>query len=122
MKDLTPIFLLKKLVFMFFAGTFVVGALGYLVFSAPWLRYVFAHLGGLGIMGVLGLLAGTIAARKGYNFWRAFLLGFALPTLLGILAVAIVNFSGGRGCGGIVSLGASFLVIALYLFAREKPG
>jgi hypothetical protein len=112
---------MRKLIFMLFVGMLVIGAAGYLVFSHPWLRYIFAHMGGLGIMGFLGLLAGTIAARKGYSFRKAFLLGFALPTLLGILAVVIVHFSGGRGCGGIVSLGASFLVIALYFIARKNP-
>jgi len=97
-----------------------VGGAGYIAFSHQWLRYVFAHAGGLGIMGFLGLLAGAIAARKGYHFMRAFWLGFAPPSLLGILAVLIVHGSGGSGCGGIVSLAASFLVIALYGLARKK--
>ncbi|HUU06584.1 MAG TPA: hypothetical protein VMZ49_11985 [Patescibacteria group bacterium] len=111
---------MKKLMFIFFGGLLAIGFAGYFVFSGQWLRYVFAHLGGLGIMGFLGLLAGTIAAHKGYSFKRAFLLGFALPTLLGIIAVAIVHLSGGRGCGGIVSLAGAFLVIILYCFAKNK--
>lgn len=71
-------------------------------------------------MGFLGISAGTIAARKGYGFRRAFLLGFALPTLLGILAVLVVHLAGGSGCGGIVSLAVSFVVIVLYCLARDK--
>ena len=111
---------MKKRGFMIFGGLLVIGVAGYFVFSIQWLRYIFAHLGGLGIMGFLGLLAGTVATCKGYGFRRAFLLGFALPILLGVLAVIIVHFSGGRGCGGIVSLAAAILVIVLYCFAKNK--
>jgi hypothetical protein len=103
-----------------FAGLLVIGVAGYLIYFHQWIRYVFAHLGGLAIMGFLGLLAGTIAANKGHGHRRAFLLGFALPILLGILAVVIVHGSGGRGCGGIVSLAVSFVVIVFYSLAGNK--
>ena len=111
---------MKKRMFILFAGVLVIGIEGFYVFSDQWLRYVFAHAGGLGIMGFLGMLAGAIAARKGYNYTRALGLGFALPIMLGILAVLVVHGSGGNGCGGIVSLAASFLVIAFYGFAKGK--
>jgi hypothetical protein len=111
---------MKKRMFMLFAGSLAVGAAGYFAFSGQWPRYVFAHAGGLGIMGLLGLAAATIAGRRGRDPRWVFWLAFALPVLLGILAVLIVDAAGGRGCGGIVSLAASFLVIAFYGLARNK--
>jgi len=111
---------MKKWIIILSAGLLAVGLAGYVVFSGPWLPYAFAHLGGLGIMGFLGWLAGTIALRKGRNFNQALMLGFALPTLLGILIAAIVHLSGGTGCGGIVSLAASFIVIALYSLSKKR--
>ena len=111
---------MKKGIFLLFAGMLVIGGAGYFAFPGQWPRYIFAHAGGLGIMGLLGLAAAAIAGRKGRNSRRAFWLAFALPILLGILAVLIVHGSGGSGCGGIVSLGASFLVIAFYSLARGR--
>jgi len=111
---------MKKWIFMLFAGLLIIGAAGYFAFPNPWQRYFFAHAGGLGILGLLALLTGIIAERKGFNFKLAFGLGFALPTLMGILAVLIVQLYGGRGCGGIVSLAASFLTISFYGLARKR--
>ena len=111
---------MKKQAFVLFGGLLAGGIAGYFLFSNRLLRLVFAHLGGLGIMGFLGLATGAIAASKGYGFKRAFLLGFALPILLGIFAASVVHFSGGQGCGGIVSLAAAFLVILLYCCAKNK--
>jgi len=103
-----------------FAAILAIGAAGYLAFPGHWPRYVFAHAGGLGIMGLLGLAAAALAGGKGRDPRRAFWLAFAPPILLGILAVLVVNSRGGRGCGGIVSLAASLLVIAFYALARAK--
>jgi hypothetical protein len=110
-------------IFLLFAGLLIIGVAGYFIFRELWLRYVFAHLAGLAIMGFLGCWAGIIARSKGYGFWRAFLLGFVPPIILGVGAVLIVHSSGGHGCGGIVSLAAAFLVIiGCYCAKRKKPG
>jgi len=111
---------MRKRAFMLLVGLMLIGIEGYFIFADRWLRLAFAHLGGLGILGFLGLLAGTAAVRKGYGFRRAFILGFAMPGLLGSLAVLAVHLSGGRGCGGIVCLAASFSVIAFYGLVRKK--
>lgn len=111
---------MKKGIFLLFAVLLASGAVGYCAFSGQGPRHIFAHATGLGIMGLLGLVAAALAGRKGGHPRRAFWLAFALPILLGILAVLIVRSWGGRGCGGIVSLAASFLVIVLCDFAGSR--
>lgn len=111
---------MKRRLHIIFAGLLVGGIAGYIAFSGHWPRYVFAHAGGLAIMGFMGLAAGAIAAGKGRNPRLAFRLAFTLPILLGIAAVLILLSRAGRGCGGVVSLAASFLVIAIYGIAGSR--
>ena len=112
--------ILASKIFLFFGGVLLIGVAGYFVFNKLWLRYVFAHLAGLAIMGFLGCWAGIIARSKGYGFRRAFLLASVTPIILGVAAVFIVHSLGGRGCGGIVSLAAAILVITGYGIARRR--
>ncbi|MFH0761123.1 MAG: hypothetical protein V2A67_06435 [Bacteroidota bacterium] len=106
--------------FILAIGSIVFGLVGYLAFRDLWIHYVFAHIGGLGVMALLGCWAGTIAIRKGYSYWSAFLTGLVPPIVLGILAVCLIDASGGRGCGGVVSISASIIVVILYMLARRK--
>ena len=99
---------------VFSLGLFVVGLAGYVVFAGPGIRYVFAHVGGLGILGLLGCWAASIARKKGYAYPLALFLGFVLPVALGVISVGVVYASGGHGCGGIVSLFVAAVVILFY--------
>lgn len=104
--------------------TFLVsGMLGYFVYWNQGIRYIFAHVGALGIIGLFSWLAGTLAARKNLHEKRAVLFGLIPPVVLGIAAVYLVD-PPEKGimpssCGGIVSLGIASIVIILYLF--KKP-
>ena len=105
---------------MLFIVLFVVGLSGYAVFAGLGIRYVFAHVAGLGILGLLGYWAASIAKKKGHGYPRALFLGFVLPVALGVISVGVVYASGGHGCGGIVSLVAAFVVILYYAVARKR--
>jgi len=71
-------------------------------------------------MGLFGCWTGAVAKRKGYGYGKAFLLGFGLPIMLGVISVGLVYASGGRGCGGIVCLIVAFLVFMYYSLAKRK--
>ena len=97
-----------------------IGVAGYFIFRNLWIRYVFAHLGGLGVMVPFGFWAGAVARKKGYSFWPAFFMGFLLPVILGILTTILFHLSGGRGCGGIVSIAVALIVIIVYYMVKKK--
>jgi len=103
-----------------FCGLIVAGLAGYAVFTSHWIRYVFAHVGGLGVIGLMACWAGAIAKKKGHSYWKAFSLGFALPIVLGIISTAAVSVMGGHGCGGIVSLLIAAVVVLFYSLARKR--
>jgi len=105
---------------LLFLGLLVLGIAGYAVFASLWIRYVFAHIGGLGIIGLFGCWAGSIARKKGRSYWRAFFAGFVLPIILGIISVGVVYALGGSGCGGIVSLFVAIIVILYYSLAKKR--
>ena len=71
--------------------TLIIGLVGYFAFWNNWTRYIFAHVGALGIIGLFAWLAGTIAARKGLNDKRAVIIGFFPPVIIGIIAVYLVD-------------------------------
>jgi hypothetical protein len=97
----------------------IVGCAGY--FSLPrgqLIFYVFAHLGALGILGLIGGAVGVLAKRKGRSFSIAFLSGCLLPVVVGIVAVAA---SGSQvSCGGSVSLAVALLVVVFYAIVNKK--
>ncbi len=105
---------------LFFLGLIVVGSAGCLVFAGSWVRYVFAHIGGLGIIGLLACWAGSIARKKGLNYWKAFFVGLMIPSILGVISVGVVHVLGGHGCGGIVSLPVAILVILYYRLVKKQ--
>jgi len=100
-------------------GLLVLGLAGYVVFAGLWVRYIFAHVGGLGILGLLGCWAAATAKKKGYNHLKALFLGFVLPVVLGVVSVGVVYASGGHGCGGIVSLSVALVVVVFYSLAKK---
>lgn len=98
----------------------VLGVSGYILIDGLPFNYIFAHIGGLGIFGLLSCLAGFVANKKGYSYWKAFLICLISSIMSGIIAVGIVNGLGGRGCGGSVSLAIALIVIIFYSVARQK--
>jgi len=105
---------------LLFLGLLVLGFAGYAVFASLWIRYIFAHIGGLGIIGLFGCWAGTIAKKKGHNYWKAFFVGLMAPSILGIISVGVVYALGGHGCGGIVSLFIAIVVILFYSLSKKR--
>ena len=110
----------EKKIILFMVGLFSIGCIGYVCVSKNWLRFFFAHTAALGIMGLLGGLAGVMGKKNGYGFLKPFLLGFGLPVSIGIITTLLVHLSGGRGCGGIVSIITAILIIAGYYFMKKK--
>jgi hypothetical protein len=103
-----------------FLGLSVIGLAVYAISTELWIRYIFAHIMGLGVIGLLGCCAGSIARHKGYGYCRAFYIGFVPPLMLGIISVCIVHTLGGHGCGGIVSLSAGMIVILFYSLTKKR--
>ena len=111
--------LLEKRVLLISLGALIVGCIGY--FSSPRglpIFYVFAHLGALGLLGLIGGAVGILARKKGRDYLTALALGSLLPIAAGLVAVAMV----GRPipCGGLVSLAVAFLVAVAYISAKKK--
>lgn len=110
----------KNKMLLLFLSIFVIGFGGYAVFASLWIRYVFAHIGGLAVIGLFGCWSGALARKKGYCYWRAFFLGFLPPIILGIISVFIIHALGGHGCGGIVSLFFAVIVVFIYELVKKK--
>ena len=121
-KSSFPVFLKK--IFIFSVVTLIFGLIGYLIFWNHWLKYIFVHIGALGILGFFACFAGSIAKRKGLNYRKAVLYGFFHPIVLGIIADYLVDPPRANGlpssCGGIVSLAVALIVVIIYLTAKKK--
>jgi hypothetical protein len=98
------------------------GCIGY--FLSPrgiLIFYVFAHIGALGLLGLIGSAVGVIAKKKGRGYLTALALGSLLPLASGVIAVAAVAMVRDQVyCGGSVSLAVAVLVTLVYLFAGKK--
>ena len=91
--------------------TFGVGLAGYLLVPRGSLvSYVLAHAGALGLLGLFGWVAGSIALKKRRGFYVAFFLSSAVPISLGVVAVVIAANS--VTCGGSISLAVAVLMTA----------
>lgn len=106
---------------LFFLSLFVVGLAGYAGFADLGPRFIFAHIGGLGVLGLLACWAGAIAKKKGRSYWGAFSLGLVTPAMLGVSSVGVVHTLGGHGCGGIVSIVVALAVIIFHGLAEKSP-
>ena len=76
----------QKRILIFSVITLVIGIIGYLIYLHQWPKYIFAHIGALGIIGIITYFIGNLADKKGLHYKKAVLLGFSLPIILGILA------------------------------------
>ena len=104
-----------------FLGLLIVGIAGTLIFDARWVEAVANHIGGLGVLGLLGCLAAYIAKTKGRDPRTAFLLGSLFPIVLGIVAVFVVYLATRFVyCGGGVALLSGVTVIISYLCLRKS--
>jgi len=52
---------LESRIILLFLGLLIIGVIGYFSLGKFWIDSIFAHVGGLGIIGLLGGLAGIIA-------------------------------------------------------------
>jgi hypothetical protein len=115
---------LARKIFLFSLITLISGLIGYFAFLNHWVRFIFAHIGALGIIGLFASLAGFIAGRKNLNYKKAVLVGFFPPIILGIIADYLVDPPRENGlpssCGGIVSLAIALIVIIIYFVAKKK--
>jgi len=106
---------------LLFLGLLIIGVIGYFALRNLGIDFIFAHVGGFGIIGLFGCLAGIISKKKGYDYWQAFLLGLFLPLILGFIAVLLIFPPDPElACGGSVSLGASILIVIFYSFAKHR--
>jgi hypothetical protein len=105
-------------------GLIIVGFGGGLALRDGWLSFVLYHIGGLGAAGLLACAAAAIARRKGYDYWRAWLLACLLPVLLGLIAAYLVppgdNGSRPAACGGSVTLALGLIFIAVWAVVRPE--
>ena len=108
---------IERRILLLFLGLLLIGVMGYLALPNLWIGSIFAHVGGLGIIGLLGGFVGIIAKKKGYGYWKAFLLGFILPIFLGIISVLLVE---PISCGGSPSIAAALLIVIFYSFTKRR--
>ena len=102
----------------------IVGFAGGYVVKNPVVSFVLYHVGGLGAVGLLASVVGTVARKKGYRQVRAFVIALFVSVLLGVIAAYLVPPSGGEGrpaaCGGSVSLGVAIVFIMAWAFVRRR--
>ena len=108
---------IKKRIRLLFLTIFILGTVGYFSVDEHWIEYVFAHLGGLSIIGLFGCFAGAISTKKGYGYWKAFLIVFILPIIIGTIVVIIFR---PISCGGSISLAVAILIVAIYSFVKRS--
>ena len=104
-------------ILLIFIVLFIIGLVGYFSTESHWIELTFAHLGGLGILGVLGSFAGLLAKKKGFTYLKALSLGIILPILLGTIPVFLFK---PIPCGGSVSLAVSVLIVLYYSIAKRR--
>jgi len=106
-----------------FLGLLVISVIGYLTLRDLRVGFVFAHLGGFSIVGLFACLAGAVARKKNYSYWKAFLTGLVLPIIAGFIGVLVIfPPNPGLACGGSASLGVALLMVVFYSFVKKKNG
>ena len=105
-------------------GLMIVGFASGFALREGRLSFMLYHIGGLGAAGFLACASAAIARRKGYDYWRAWLLAFFLPLIVGLVAAYLVppenNESRPAACGGSVSLALGLIFIAVWALMRRR--
>ena len=121
--ETVKVFSTESKVQLFFLGLLSLSFIGYFALRQHWIGFIFAHLAALSIMGFFGCLAGFIAKKKGYNYWKAFRIGFFIPIILGAFSAFVLVPSGVRvlplTCGGWTSLGTGIIISIYYSLLRN---
>ena len=69
----------------------LIGSMEYLLFGNDGIKYIFAHIGALGVIGLLSYTTGVIAGRKGLKVKKAVSFTFFPSIILGAIAVYAVD-------------------------------
>ena len=109
----------KRKLPLLFLLLLIISILLYFSTDIHWVEITFAHLGAIGIIGLLSCGAGLIAMKKGYGYWKAFLIGIFAPVILGFGAVLLIQPG---SCGGSVSLAVAILTLVTYSLLRGRYG
>jgi len=108
---------IRKRILLLFFVTLIISTISYFSLDKHWLEYIFAHLGGLSIIGLLGCFAGALSEKKGYGYWKAFFLALFLPIFLGTIAVFPFR---PISCGGSVSIIVAIIIVTIYHFIKRS--
>lgn len=108
---------LENKVLMLFIGLSLVGIIGYIESTNDLLSFIFAHAGGLGIIGIIGSLTANIAKNKGYSYLITIVSGIILPVSLGFFTFILLEKI---SCGGSPSLAGSLLILIIFSFKKSK--
>lgn len=113
----------RKNLLILFLILFVIGTVVYLSMRGEMIGYVFAHLAGASIVGLLALAAAYIAGRKGYSAKLAFHFGFTLSLLFGLISVFIFYLQSENNqfaCGGSPSLFWALVTLTVYALMKKR--
>jgi len=94
-----------------------ISIVGYLTVDNRSTEYVFAHLGGVSVVGLLACGAAAAAMRRGYRYWKVFWLALLIPMALGVVAAVLFQ---PISCGGSVSLAAAVLAVITCVLIRPR--
>jgi hypothetical protein len=108
----------RKVLFIF-PGLLIISIIVYFTFDNLWTDFIFGHLGGLGIVGILGGFTAIIASRKGYSYWNVFLFGFIYPIIFGVFFAFVIY---PLSCGGSVSIAVALLIVIFYSLVKKNYG
>ena len=108
---------MPKKIPLIFTLLFFISLIVYLFIENHLLEITFAHLGGFGIVGILGSITSIIATKKGYTYSKVLSLALILPILLGSIPVILFK---PISCGGSISLAVAILMVLYYSVAKPK--
>ena len=98
-----------------FCNLLIIAIVGYSIATNPIIELVFAHLIGVGILGLYGSWSGAVAFNNGKSYAKAFLITFFIPIMVGFLAAYyVIPSDSGLPCGGAVSLSVGIFFPILF--------
>ena len=112
----------SKLQLLFF-GLLSLSFIGYFALQENLIGFVFAHLAAISIMGFFGCLSAAMAKKKGHSYTRAFLIGFFVPLILGVISaflLATAEEDLSITCGGWTVLGTGIVIVIYYSFVMRR--